>query len=174
MTRAADRGASLGRVLMVAPPDDWLQQGSEWFDAFRPAGVILFRRHLPVTLEAARAAIARLHAWAAAQGRNLLVAADEEGGFVSQVRHLFPVPPSARALAWAAPPAEVRRVIKAADAGAAFLEATRLAGFKTEEALSFFGPRPALPSAAEKDYLTPWSVTVAERRYLEHFRKLLD
>jgi len=110
MSTAADRDASLGRVLMVAPPDDWLQQGSEWFDAFRPAGVILFRRHLPDRLEAARAAIARLHAWAAAQGRKLLVAADEEGGFVSQVRHLFPVPPSARALAWAAPPAEVRRV----------------------------------------------------------------
>ena len=105
-----ERDASLGRVLMVAPPDDWLERDSEWFDAFRPAGVILFRRHFPDSLEAARAAIARLHAWAAAQGRKLLVAADEEGGFVSQVRHLFPVPPSARALAWAAPPAEVRRV----------------------------------------------------------------
>jgi len=71
-------------------------------------------------------------------------------------------------------PADVRRVIKAADSGAAFLEATKLAGFKIEEALSFFGPRPVLPAAAERDYLTPWSASVAERRYLDHFRKLLE
>jgi 5'-deoxynucleotidase YfbR-like HD superfamily hydrolase len=71
-------------------------------------------------------------------------------------------------------PADVRKVVKAADAGAAFLEATKLAGFKVDEALGFFGPRPSLPAMAERDYLTPWSVTVAERRYLEHFRKLLD
>jgi len=70
-------------------------------------------------------------------------------------------------------PADVRKVVKAADSGAAFLEATKLAGFKTDEALSFFGPRPVLPAAVERDHLTPWSVTVAERRYLDHFRKLL-
>jgi uncharacterized protein len=70
-------------------------------------------------------------------------------------------------------PADVRRVIKTADAGAAFLEATKLAGFKVEEALSFFGPRPVLPAAVERDHLTPWPAGVAERRFLEHFRKLL-
>src|SRR6201989_21772 len=35
-------------------------------------------------------------------------------------------------------PADASRLIKAADAGAAFLEATKLAGFAVEEALRFF------------------------------------
>ncbi len=68
-------------------------------------------------------------------------------------------------------PAEVRRLVKAADAGAAFLEATKLAGFDTDEALRFFGPRPVLSPAAERDYLVPWPVSTAERRFLDHFRK---
>ncbi len=102
--------AHIGRILMVAPPDDWLERSRDWFDDFQPAGIILFRRHLPDDLGAARAAVARLHAWGASAGRPLLIAADEEGGFVTQTPHLFPVPPSARALAWAASPAEVRGV----------------------------------------------------------------
>ena len=69
-------------------------------------------------------------------------------------------------------PAEVRRVIKTADAGAAFLEATVLAGFAIEEALRFFGARPALPAAAEREYLAPWSAETAEKRYLAHFRRI--
>src|ERR1700757_1689248 len=59
-------------------------------------------------------------------------------------------------------PADVRRVIKAADAGAAFLEATQLAGFSIEEALHFFGARPALPEAVEREHLTPWPADTAE------------
>jgi 5'-deoxynucleotidase YfbR-like HD superfamily hydrolase len=70
-------------------------------------------------------------------------------------------------------PAELRRVLKAADSGAAFLEATRLAGFSIEEALKFFGPRPALPAAAEREFLTPWPVATAEERFLKRFRQLL-
>jgi uncharacterized protein len=69
-------------------------------------------------------------------------------------------------------PAEVRRVIKAADAGAAFLEATNLAGFATEEALHFFGARPALPAATEKKYLSPWPAETAEERFLVYYRRL--
>src|SRR5262245_53655502 len=69
-------------------------------------------------------------------------------------------------------PAEVRRVIKAADAGAAFLEATKLAGFATEEALHFFGPRPSLPAAVEREHLEPWPAETAEERYLAHFRRI--
>ena len=68
-------------------------------------------------------------------------------------------------------PAEVRRIIKAADAGAAFLEATRLAGFATAEALQLFGPRPAVPPAVERDFLAPWSARTAETRYLDRFRR---
>ncbi len=100
----------VGRVLMVAPPDDWAHGPTDWLDALQPAGVILFRRHIPDDLESTRAAIARLQAWASRHGDTLLIAADEEGGFVSQIAHLVPVPPSARALARAADPEQVRDV----------------------------------------------------------------
>jgi uncharacterized protein len=70
-------------------------------------------------------------------------------------------------------PADVRRLVKAADKGAAFLEATQLAGFATDEALGFFGPRPVLPAALERDLLTPWPAETAEKKYLAHFNKLV-
>ncbi len=69
-------------------------------------------------------------------------------------------------------PEELRRLIKTADRGAAFLEATRLAGFEVAEARRFFGARPVLAAAAERDYLTPWPAEVAERRYLDRFVNL--
>src|SRR5687768_16452383 len=53
-------------------------------------------------------------------------------------------------------PDNVVRLIKAADRAAAYLEATRLAGFAPAEALRFFGKPPALNPAIERDYLTPW------------------
>ena len=67
---------------------------------------------------------------------------------------------------------EVERLVKLADRGAAFLEATRLAGFSAAEARRFFGPRPALPATAERDYLTPWPAGTAEKRYLDRFDTL--
>jgi hypothetical protein len=69
-------------------------------------------------------------------------------------------------------PAEIVAIIKAADRGAAFLEATTLAGFGASEARRFFGPRPSLPAAAEKDYLTPWPADTAKRRFLQRFAAL--
>jgi uncharacterized protein len=69
-------------------------------------------------------------------------------------------------------PADVVRLVKAADRGAAFLEATRLAGFSVEEAGRFFGEPPALPIASERDYITPWPAQTAEKRFLERFAKL--
>src|SRR6266436_2589310 len=71
-------------------------------------------------------------------------------------------------------PAEVVATIKAADRGAAFLEATMLAGFGAGEARRFFGPRPTLPAALEKDYLTPWPAETAKRRFLQQFNELQD
>ena len=71
-------------------------------------------------------------------------------------------------------PDELNRLIKAADRAAAFLEAIRLAGFDVAEARRFFGQRPALAPAIERDYLTPWPAEVAERRYLDRFVKLLQ
>jgi 5'-deoxynucleotidase YfbR-like HD superfamily hydrolase len=69
-------------------------------------------------------------------------------------------------------PAETERMIKAADRAAAYLEATRLAGFGTAEAQKFFGPPPSLSPALERDYLTPWPADKAAARYLERFLKL--
>jgi 5'-deoxynucleotidase YfbR-like HD superfamily hydrolase len=69
-------------------------------------------------------------------------------------------------------PAEVTATVKAADRGAAFLEATTLAGFSAGEARRFFGARPTLPAAVEKDYLTPWPAEMAKRRFLQQFNEL--
>jgi len=64
-------------------------------------------------------------------------------------------------------------LIKAADRSAAYLEATRLAGFADEEARKFFGPPPKFSAAIERDYLTPWPAETAERRLRERFEKLM-
>ena len=61
---------------------------------------------------------------------------------------------------------------KAADRSAAYLEATRFAGFSAGEARRFFGAPPKFSAAIERDYLTPWPADIAERRYLERFAKL--
>ena len=101
--------ARIGRVLMVAPPDGWTRS-TAWLDDLQPAGVILFKRNLPDDAEEARAGIARMQAWASARGDTLLIAMDEEGGFVTQTSAYWPTPPSARALAWAGGPDTTRAV----------------------------------------------------------------
>ncbi len=68
--------------------------------------------------------------------------------------------------------AELTRLLKLADQGAAYLEATRLAGFADKEARRFFGPPPAVPAALQDDYLKPWSASQAESRYLKRFREV--
>jgi 5'-deoxynucleotidase YfbR-like HD superfamily hydrolase len=65
---------------------------------------------------------------------------------------------------------EITRQIKAADRGAAFLEATELAGFSETEAKRLFGRDPGLPEATRRDYLTPWSAAKAEKRFLARFK----
>jgi 5'-deoxynucleotidase YfbR-like HD superfamily hydrolase len=72
----------------------------------------------------------------------------------------------------AALPAELTARIKAADAGAAYLEATRLAGFKDAEARKFFGRPPALADDVVADFLTPWPAAKAAKRYLTRFKAL--
>jgi 5'-deoxynucleotidase YfbR-like HD superfamily hydrolase len=67
---------------------------------------------------------------------------------------------------------ELIDLIKAADQGAAHLEATRLAGFTTAEATRFFGKPPALSATMQRDYLTPWPAETAEARYLDRFARL--
>ena len=70
-------------------------------------------------------------------------------------------------------PDEIEAQIKAADMGAAYLEATYLAGFAQAEARRLFGRDPKLPAATEKDYVTPWSAGRAEKQFLARFRALL-
>ena len=70
-------------------------------------------------------------------------------------------------------PAAITRQIKAADKGAAYLEATRLAGFAEAEAKRLFGRDPGLSEAALQDYLTSWPAGKAEKRFLARFKTLL-
>ena len=67
---------------------------------------------------------------------------------------------------------EIESQIKAADRGAAYLEATELAGFAPTEARRLFGRDPDLPAATRQDYLTPWSAAKAEKRFLARFKTL--
>jgi 5'-deoxynucleotidase YfbR-like HD superfamily hydrolase len=69
-------------------------------------------------------------------------------------------------------PAELVALIKASDRAAAYLEATRLAGFSADEARRFFGAPPKFSATIERNYLVPWPAEVAERRYLDRFAKL--
>jgi 5'-deoxynucleotidase YfbR-like HD superfamily hydrolase len=68
---------------------------------------------------------------------------------------------------------DLQALIKAADRNAAFLEATRLAGFAAAEARKFFGTPPKFSAAIQRDYLTPWPAGTAEARYKERFEKLM-
>lgn len=68
---------------------------------------------------------------------------------------------------------ELEQSIKAADRGAAFLEATRLAGFEVAEARRFFGRPPRIAPSMERDYLKPWPAETAQARYLERFHQLV-
>jgi 5'-deoxynucleotidase YfbR-like HD superfamily hydrolase len=67
---------------------------------------------------------------------------------------------------------EITRQIKAADRGAAYLEATELAGFSDTEADRLFGRDPGLTDASRRDYLTPWSAAKAAKRFLARFNGL--
>ena len=67
-------------------------------------------------------------------------------------------------------PTAIERQIKDADMGAAYLEATHLAGFSRAEAKRLFGNDPGLPAAMVEDYLTPWSASKAEKRFLARFK----
>ena len=67
---------------------------------------------------------------------------------------------------------EIEHQIKTADKGAAYLEATELAGFAPTEARRLFGRDPDLPASTRQDYLTPWSAAKAEKRFLARFKTL--
>jgi 5'-deoxynucleotidase YfbR-like HD superfamily hydrolase len=69
-------------------------------------------------------------------------------------------------------PPPIKALIKVADAGAAYLEATRLAGFEAAEARRFFGRPPAVSATMERDYLKPWPAETAQARYFDRVKRL--
>ena len=72
-------------------------------------------------------------------------------------------------------PDEVAAQIKAADAIAAFFEATRLAGFAPDEAERFFGRPPPLPDLLQAALLglSPGAAMQAQRAFLMRFHELV-
>jgi 5'-deoxynucleotidase YfbR-like HD superfamily hydrolase len=68
---------------------------------------------------------------------------------------------------------EIEVLTKAADRQAAYLEATRLAGFAAAEARKFFGRPPVFSAAMEHDFLRPWPAETAEERYAERLKRLI-
>ena len=70
-------------------------------------------------------------------------------------------------------PETLQSQIKTADRAAAYLEATRLAGFDPAEARKFFGQPPKFSHVLERDYLTPWPAETAELRFRERFERVM-
>jgi 5'-deoxynucleotidase YfbR-like HD superfamily hydrolase len=70
-------------------------------------------------------------------------------------------------------PEETTALVKLADRQAAYLEATKLAGFADEEARKFFGQPPQVSAAFMRDYLTPWPAGTAEEKFLSRIEQLL-
>ena len=87
-----------------------------------------------------------------------------EWRLLAAIHRRFGLPPQ-----WAP---ELAELIKLADRQAAYLEATRLAGFAAAEARRFFGRPPRTALAMERDYLRPWPADTAQARYLQRFHKL--
>ncbi|MEX0589991.1 MAG: HD family hydrolase [Xanthobacteraceae bacterium] len=69
-------------------------------------------------------------------------------------------------------PPELVKIVKTTDRSAAYLEATRLAGFSESEARRFFGKPPALDGATARYYLSSWNGETAEKRFLKRFEEL--
>jgi 5'-deoxynucleotidase YfbR-like HD superfamily hydrolase len=86
-----------------------------------------------------------------------------ERRLLAAIHRRFGLPPSSP---------ELQQLIKSADHQAAYLEATRLAGFVHTEARRFFGRPPRVAPSMERDYLKPWPAETAQARYLERFKKL--
>jgi len=99
VTYPSDVGDSLGELLLVGVPDTTLTPEIE--DQLRrigPSGVIFFAPNFTDAGGAARYT-RQVHAVLGSPDLPALVAADEEGGMVSQLSGFWDVPPSARAVA---------------------------------------------------------------------------
>ncbi|ACL61466.1 HD family hydrolase [Methylobacterium nodulans] len=87
-----------------------------------------------------------------------------EQRLLAAIRLRFGLPPE--------PAPAMQRLIKRADKLAAFLEATRLAGFSREEALKVFG-RPEPVRVPVDALLDPWPTGQAQARFLDRFQALV-
>jgi beta-N-acetylhexosaminidase len=99
VTNATEIASRLGELLLVGVPGT--EPTPEVIERLRrigPAGVIFFAPNFTDAPGAARYARA-VHAAIGSPEMPALVAADEEGGMVSQLSHFWDVPPSARAVA---------------------------------------------------------------------------
>ena len=67
-------------------------------------------------------------------------------------------------------PADIRKLIKAADRACAFFEAVQLAGFGREESLALFGP----PPAGYHIQIEPLAPGPAQSRYVAQFHSLSE
>jgi len=100
-----DAGRTIARHLVIGlPPGGITPDWERDFAAFPPAGVLVFRRDFG-DLADLRRLTARLRELA--RPLRLLVAMDEEGGFVSQLRGHLTVPPNAALLARGAEPGDL-------------------------------------------------------------------
>ena len=88
---------------------------------------------------------------------------DTEARILDAVMRRFELPAPMTRLA--------QSLAKKADRAAAYLEATRLAGFAPEEARLYFG-EPIVAGSAINAYLDPWMVEEACARFLVRFREL--
>ncbi len=86
-----------------------------------------------------------------------------EARLLSAIHRRFGLPPVT--------PPTLHTAVKKADRAAAYLEATRLAGFATSEARRFFGTPPA---GADAMTLEPWPAERAAESFLARFRALSD
>ncbi len=99
----AQRGIAR-RLVVGLPPDGLSAAWEKDFAAYPPAGVIVFQRDF-TDLAALRVLTRRLRE--IARPRRIFIAADEEGGFVSQLAGHLVVPPNARLLAGGAAPGDI-------------------------------------------------------------------
>ena len=84
-----------------------------------------------------------------------------ENRLMSAIYRRFGLPPDL--------PEVHRKLMKRADQAAAYMEATKLAGFDKAEALKYFGKPVGIPANLD---LTPWSADKAEKRFLARFKAL--
>jgi beta-glucosidase-like glycosyl hydrolase len=98
------------KIMGLAGPD-LLPHEAKYLEFHRPSGIILFARNIESSPQV-RALIEQVNERLSIDGRRALVMADHEGDFVSELKKLIGVPPSAMALGAAGDPSFAREVAR--------------------------------------------------------------